>query len=297
MGFWGSTLYSNDCTIDVRDDYKQYLLDCLNNEEAFQKVTEAYADRMKTDEEPLVWYALADTQWKLGRLMPEVKEKALWWIENDGGLKFWEDSSNQGTGWKKTLEKLKAKLNTPQPPEKKIKKPAPFVKNPWNAGDVYAYCFHTKEARENGYYGKYILIQKLGDQKYLGETYSFVQVFDKLYDEIPLCVAQNMDRILPFDTASRFMPSGRYPANPKINLYAIMTTNSNREYPRKHLSYVCNSSFPVNLYKELNWSSVYSWGTLERVLLCYFPMWQGYTYELLENETIVTPICPEMDTL
>lgn len=288
MGFWGSSLYSNDCTTDVHDCYIGYLQDGINNEEAFRKVVEDYSDRMSTDEEPLVWYALADTQWKIGRLMPEVKNNALWWIEHNGGLVFWEGSVNQGAGWKKTLEKLKIKLNTPQPPEKRIKKPARFVKNPWNVGDVYAYCFHTDESKEKGYYGKYILIQKLGDQKYLGENYSFVQVFDKLYDDIPLSIEQNMVRLLPFDIVSRFMPSGRHSANPKINLYAIMTINSNREYPGKHLSFVCNSSFPVNLYKELSWSSVYSWDTLESVLLCYCSIWKGYTYKLLDDETIVT---------
>ena len=29
------------------------------------------------EEEPSFWFALADTQWKYGRLLPEVKEKAI----------------------------------------------------------------------------------------------------------------------------------------------------------------------------------------------------------------------------
>lgn len=290
MGFWGSALYSNDCTADIRDDYKKYLQKGLNNDETFRKVMDTYSDRMATDEEPLVWYALADTQWKLGRLMPEVKEKALWWIEHDGGIDFWSDSPNRGTGWRKTLASLKKTLNSPQPPEKKIKKPAVFAKNPWNVGDVYAYCFHTEEAKGKGYYGKYILIQKLGNQEYLGETYSFIQVFDKLYDELPLDAEPNKVRILPFDTTSRFMPSGRSLTNPKVNLYAIMTISSVREYPGKFLTYICNASIPDNMYKQLSWDSVFLWGRLEKTLLSYFLMWHRYVYELCDNETIVTEI-------
>ena len=38
------------------------------------------------DEEPLFWLALAETQWKLGVLLPDVKEKALYWIERDSTL-------------------------------------------------------------------------------------------------------------------------------------------------------------------------------------------------------------------
>ena len=33
------------------------------------------------EEEPLFWFALADTQWNYGRLLPEVKEQALAWLD------------------------------------------------------------------------------------------------------------------------------------------------------------------------------------------------------------------------
>ena len=74
-------------------------------------------------EEPLLWFALAETQWKVGRLVPEVKDKALEWIKKNGGLEPWLEEGGKGTGWHKTLEKLKQKLESPMPAEKKIKKP------------------------------------------------------------------------------------------------------------------------------------------------------------------------------
>ena len=38
------------------------------------------------EEEPLFWFALADTQWNYGRLLPSVKEKALLFLSKEGEL-------------------------------------------------------------------------------------------------------------------------------------------------------------------------------------------------------------------
>lgn len=295
MGFWGSALYSNDCTTDVRDDYKKHLEDGLNNEQAFREIMNAYADHMETDEEPLVWYALADTQWNLGRLMPEVKEKAIWWIKHDGGMTFWEGSANHGSGWRKTLAKLAEKLNTPQPVEKRIKKPAEFTKNPWNIGDVYAYRFHTEEAIEKGYAGKYMLMQKQGDKYYLGDTYSVIRVFDKIYDEIPTEVKLEELRLLPFALPHTYMPSGRNPVAPKLAICALMLFYKKRHYPNKQLTYLCSAPVPEKLYNRVTWGFEYSWNGLDHTLLFYHELWKNYTYELLENESVVTEIAQGED--
>ena len=50
--------------------------------------------------------------------MPEVSLKALEWIEKDGCMELWLDSGDNGSRWKKTLEKLKIKLESPMKPEK-----------------------------------------------------------------------------------------------------------------------------------------------------------------------------------
>lgn len=36
MGIWGSSLYANDCSCDVRDTYKQFL-QYFSNEDAYKK--------------------------------------------------------------------------------------------------------------------------------------------------------------------------------------------------------------------------------------------------------------------
>ena len=70
----------------------------------------------------MFWLALADTQWNWGRLLPNVKEKALKIISeipymDIESLKNWEHAFS-----KKKVIKLKEKLLSPQPKEKKPRK-------------------------------------------------------------------------------------------------------------------------------------------------------------------------------
>ena len=139
MGTWGTGLYSNDTTSDVKDIYIDLLKRQKDNETAYAETKEMLADVFGTEEEPLFWYALADTQWNIGRLMPEVKEKALMFINNKGGRDIWEGNLKNISKWENNLKNLEEKLNTPQPPEKTFPKAKDFVSNPWNIGDVYAY--------------------------------------------------------------------------------------------------------------------------------------------------------------
>jgi hypothetical protein len=186
MGTWGAGLYASDCTCDVKDTYMECLQEQLSNEEAYEKTIEVHDEYIGDEDEPLLWYALADTQWRLGHLMPEVKKKALDWVDQVGGIENWKESKNRGIGWKKTLEKLKKQLNSPMPREKTVKKPVEFIHNPWNIGDVYAYQFHSKWSIEMDFFGKYILLQKTGDGKWYDEwILSKIQVFDKVFDQLP----------------------------------------------------------------------------------------------------------------
>ena len=154
MGTWGASLYANDTTCDVRDAYIKYLQNQLSNEEALTKIMKDFEELMgDEDDEPLFWFALAETQWKVGRLTSEVKDNALRWIEKEGGVALWEDSGTSAVGWKKTLGNLKEKLESPMRSEKKIRKPDVIDQNLWNIGDVYAYQFHTEKSKEKDTYG------------------------------------------------------------------------------------------------------------------------------------------------
>ncbi|MDR2957335.1 MAG: hypothetical protein LBU61_04020 [Coriobacteriales bacterium] len=87
MDAWGTSLYANDTTSDIRGDYVDKLRRGKTNEEVTQELVNSYHETMgDAEEEPLFWYALADTQWNYGRLLPEVKERALCFIFQTGEL-------------------------------------------------------------------------------------------------------------------------------------------------------------------------------------------------------------------
>lgn len=291
MGFWGTSLYANDCTCDLRDDYKRHLCETSDDDEALKRIIIDYQHFWGTDEEALIWFALADTQWRLGRLSSEVKEKAIYWINHDGGMLFWEDSPKKGKAWKKTLEQLRVRLCSPQPAPKHFRPTVPFKTNPWNVGDIYAYRFHTDTAKENGYCGKYILLQKLKDQSYLeGRTLSCIRAFNTIFEEVPGKIELDHMRELPFDVAERFMPDGKHRENPKLNMCAVLEIKNKREYPEKNLFYIGTYPVPEQLPTCIRWTSTFFWGSIEQTLLFYHEMWQNYSYQLEDNQSIVTQL-------
>ena len=90
----GTSLYANDAASDIRGDYVDKLRRGKTNEEATRELIEKNREIMgDVEEEPLFWYALADTQWNYGRLLPEVKEKALYFLSKRAN---WKGGRNPG---------------------------------------------------------------------------------------------------------------------------------------------------------------------------------------------------------
>lgn len=82
MGTWGSGLYQND----MSDDIKECFIDKCKRGHTIEEATEIsikeYAEELQDeDDAPNFWFALADIQWKYGKLLPKVKENALYHIE------------------------------------------------------------------------------------------------------------------------------------------------------------------------------------------------------------------------
>ena len=284
MGAWSSSLYGNDITCDVRDTYMKYLQDQLSNQEAYSKTIEMFSGiEDNSDDAPLFWYALAETQWKTGRLLPEVKLKALEWIDKKGGMELWEESKSGGASWQKTLNKLKEKLMSEQPKEKKIRKPVLINQNPWNLGDVYAYRFHCEKAKEHGYYGKYMVLQKAGEVLAGDEIFMQIQVFDKMFDELPTLADIKNVRLLPLEYLPlKKMPDGFVDPEP----YKILSMNyqiyahKKKDYPVEHLLYLGN--VPLIANKILNYSYRMPW-TWAGFFIDWYQIWQGIEYETHEE--------------
>lgn len=168
MGMWGYGLYQNDTALDVKGEFKDSYNDGKSAREITEKLIEDYEDIMgDADEEPLFWFALADTQWSLGVLMPEVKAKALYWIAKVGDMIACEAlATSVKSKIRKTLDKLQAKILSPQPAVKRPVKKR-IYKCQWNIGDVFAYRLESDLAKERDLYGRYFLIRKVDE----GELY------------------------------------------------------------------------------------------------------------------------------
>lgn len=272
MGFWGASLYANDSTCDVRDTYLGFLEDQFSNEEAYKKTLEKCNDYIGSDEELLFWVALAETQWKVGRLTPDVKANALRWIEAEDNLCFLDDDANYKFGWNKTLSNVKIKLDSPMRSEKKITK---LELNPWMINDVYAYRFHRDEANDNGLFGKYMLIQKIGEFPYFerGRIHMQVHFIDCIFDELPCIEDIRRYRILPSDCLS-------FPLMPLAMNICIYLT-SNKQYPEKHLTHIGNIQCQSNL--NINYKMPMSWLDIEYRLAKFYSTWRNKKYETIEE--------------
>ena len=78
MGTWGSELYQDDLAQETKDSFQDLLKKGKTTLEATEQLIRQNADVLNDVEEaPIFWFALADTQWELGRLLQDVKEKAI----------------------------------------------------------------------------------------------------------------------------------------------------------------------------------------------------------------------------
>jgi hypothetical protein len=78
MGTWGTAIFSDDTASDVRDEFRDLIGEGLSTEQATDELLKEYALSLDDpDDGPPFWLGLAVTQWKCGRLLEQVKEKAF----------------------------------------------------------------------------------------------------------------------------------------------------------------------------------------------------------------------------
>lgn len=273
MGTWGTSLYSSDSTCDVRDDYKDMLRRGRTNEEITQAMFEhAQAIIGDPDEESMFWFALADTQWNYGRLTPEVKEKALYFLSREDDLNLWKETGDekQLNAWIKTRETLRKKLLSPQPPEKKVYKYR-LYHCPWKIGDVYAYQFRGEEARGTEFFEKYIYFVKAReDTCYPGHTvpvgYFFKTVTDTIIDLEEL---KDVEYIHQFFTKIAYEKT---PTRKQLYLYAMPNTSA-RVIPKDQLTYIGNIGEVRQIENEDLSPYTILWKWFEKYMINNFRNW------------------------
>jgi hypothetical protein len=116
MGAWGPALYSDDTTCEVRDEYISLLEAGEDCKTATAEIISRYKDVLDDpDVECLVFLALAETQWKYGRLEDKIKTRALGIIDQGGDVEIWRrDCPREAKTREKVLMTLRKKLLSPQ---------------------------------------------------------------------------------------------------------------------------------------------------------------------------------------
>ena len=147
MGTWGPGIFSDDLALDVRDVWRDALMDGLDDATATQRVLDQLRESFADSEDAIVaWIALAAAQHQTGRLQPSVRDRALAVIEAGGDLASWRNQSAAfARAREKALAALAEKLRGPQPAPKTLKRPKPRV-SPLDIGDVV----HVRGDRAEG---------------------------------------------------------------------------------------------------------------------------------------------------
>ncbi len=175
MGAWSTRIFDDDGASDIRAEYKILLGYGIDPKEAYEKIREFfYKDYEGQDDEDVYWLSIALFQWQNGILMQEVKEKALYFIEQESYLERWKEGGERVYQKRKEiLNTLKNKLLYEVNPTKKKFPKCPLYyrkKTKWKVGDLIAYRVigkpylqnsEQKELTEMANYllGKYVLLR------------------------------------------------------------------------------------------------------------------------------------------
>jgi hypothetical protein len=159
----------------VRDGYADLLGDGLSGPQATERLLREWSSSLNDpDECPVVWLALAATQWKHGRLESRVLQEALNVIDNGSDIARWKSSPDYRKR-QAVLENLRAKLLSQQPPEKHVAKRFQDF-NDWRVGDLVSYRLAS---------GRLIILRVIGHHSDRGGTAPIVELLDWVGQEIP----------------------------------------------------------------------------------------------------------------
>lgn len=172
MGAWGTSIFSDDLSCDIRDEYKQLLSEGISDEKVVKKMLKKYHfHEDELEDYTVFWLSFAATQWNLGRLDEIVRTKAIEIIDNESNLKLWEAEDIKKSDYnkrKKELQKLREKLISEQPKRKMIKK-IEKVYTEFNKGEVYSYQLKSQ---------KYIIFKVVDVHEDLSGSHAVIEILD-----------------------------------------------------------------------------------------------------------------------
>jgi hypothetical protein len=247
MGTWGSGLYDDDTASDVRDRYLELLREGLTDEESTAKIKDEFTLSFRDEtENAVVWFALADTQWRLGRLLPDVKKAALNAIEEGSNLGYWEtENPRAARSREKELIKLKERICAPMRAPVKLRKTRQYLCE-WKPGDTFAYELVSESAKRSGVKGEYLIFRKVDEIDWLKDRYPIVYVQMTAGRKLP--GSKEEIELLPYLPTSLTPPADEHISKKELTQYGewvfrqMLMISSRKEY-EKRLAYLGN--FPV----------------------------------------------------
>jgi hypothetical protein len=120
MGAWGFGIRQDDLVLDVIAAFEDELKAGKGVEGATDAVTAKYAAEVAdSDDEPLLWIALADVQWTYGALSPQVLSRVRADLDSGRSLRRWLEDPRGLARRRAELEKFLGKIATAKPTAKK----------------------------------------------------------------------------------------------------------------------------------------------------------------------------------
>ena len=225
MGTWGPALYSDDTALDIRDEYRELIAEGVVEPGATERMLRQWSDGLADpDFACTFWLTLADTQWNLGRLQPRVRLEALAIIQNGTDLVRWQADAAPEIVTKRrfVLERLRQKLNSAPPHEKKVRKRYVDATD-WELGDVYSFRLLS---------GRFILLRVIGFHQDRGGRAPICEVLDWTGTSVPE------------DRQIRRLGIRRATVGPLHQSQFLFGSVSAREYPKDRLKLVATGTRP-----------------------------------------------------
>jgi hypothetical protein len=137
VGTWGVAIFSDDLAADVRGDWRDGVLEGHEPLELTARLEAEYAAAIAdADESSVFWLALAAAQMETGRLLDEVRDRAVMIVDSGIDVARWQaEDETLAAARQKVLARLRDKLTGPQPKPKRLRHPRNLAV-PFDLGDV-----------------------------------------------------------------------------------------------------------------------------------------------------------------
>ena len=247
MSYTGAGLYDDDAGADVRGRYRELVADGASGVEATDTLFAEWAEALDDhDEACAFWLALADTQWKVGRLEDRVRDRALTLIASGEDLDRFGHDGRLLERRRVVLDKLAAQLRSPQRPPTRLQK-AFRSTSPVTAGDVFWFSLPG---------GRRVLLRCVavtGDER---DNYPTVEVFDR------------DDRDPPIDPASLVPREAKPHAYGRWADLLCLVRSAGDPDPADSIEIVAKAT-PITRRRTLP-ATMVSWVDLEEILATNF---------------------------